>query len=77
MIGPEEDEDVVVVVVVLMVEVVLVVVMDWDDFMEGLGVDEESVGVVAVCAVDAEVEGLGEMTPLPGDDDDDDAVGLL
>lgn len=78
-IGPEEDEGVVVVVVVvLMVEVVLVVVMDWDDFMEGVGVDEESAetGVVAVCAVDAEVEGLGEMTPLPGDVDDD-AVGLL
>lgn len=75
-IGPEEDEDVV--VVVLIVEVLLVVVMDWDDFMEGVGVDEESAetGVVAVCAVDAEVEGLGEMTPLPGDVDDD-AVGLL
>lgn len=46
--------------------------------MEGVGVDEESAetGVVAVCAVDAEVEGLGEITPpLPGDDDD--AVGLL
>lgn len=46
--------------------------------MEGVGVDEESAetGVVAVCAVDAEVEGLGEITPpLPGDEDE--AVGLL
>ena len=50
--------------------------------MEGVAVDdgpEESADadVVAVCAVDAEVEGLGEIIPppLPGDDDDD--VGLL